>query len=146
MTSTRPTDQRARPPRHFWVAGLLSLLWNAWAAYIALAAQSGTLPNLRAEQQAYFAAQPLWFVILADIGLLAGIAGAVALLLQHRSAIWLYAAMLGTIALANVYDLAMLTSPMLSDPGSLGHSVFLFGVMALQVIYARRMWRRGILY
>ena len=65
--------------------------------------------------------------------------------MQHRSAVWLYAAMFATIALTNIYDLVAGTSPMLSQPAAIGGSVFLFAVMALQVVYARAMHRRGVL-
>ena len=134
-----------RPPAYFWAVGLLSLLWNVWGAYIALSAQSGSLPALRAEDQAYFDSQPLWFVLLGDAALLAGIAGAMALLLQHRSAVMLYAAMLVTIVLANFYDLVRGTSPMLTVPGALVGSLILFAIMGLQVWFAHRMRRRGVL-
>lgn len=146
MIEDRPEGARHRKaPGHLWPAGILSLLWNAWGTYISIAAQSGALPYLRAEEQAYFASQPLWFVIVADAGSIAGISGAVALLLQHRSAVWLYAAMFATIVLTNLYDLVAGTSPMLSQPAAIGGSVFLLSVMALQVVYARAMHRRGVL-
>lgn len=146
MIEDKPASARYRKaPGHLWPAGILSLLWNAWGAYISIAAQSGALPHLRAEEQAYFAGQPLWYVIVADAALMAGIAGAIALLLQHRSAVWLYATMLVTLVLTNTYDLIVGTSPMLSQPAAIGGSLFLFAVMALQVVYARAMWRRGVL-
>ena len=135
-----------KPPTHLWAVGLLSLLWNIWGAYIALSAQSGSLPNLRAEDQAYFDAQPLWFVIVADSALVAGIAGAIALLLLlHRSAVWLFAAEVLILVLVNAYDLAAGTSPMLSNPASIGGSTFLVVMMALQAWYALAMRKRGVL-
>ena len=146
MIEDKPEGARYRKaPGHLWPAGILSLLWNAWGTYISIAAQSGALPHLLAEEQAYFATQPLWLVVFADAGLLAGLCGAVALLLQHRSAVWLYAAMFVTLVLTNIYDLIAGISPMLSQPMAIGGSVFLFAVMALQFVYARAMRRRGVL-
>ena len=146
MEGTRPEPlARAKPPAHLWVVGLLSLLWNVWGAYIALSAQSGRLPNLRAEDQAYFDAQPLWFVVVADTALVAGIAGALALLLLHRAAVWLFSAEVLILLLANAYDLGAGTSPMLSNPASVGGSGFLLAIMALQAWYAHRMRKRGVL-
>ena len=134
-----------RPPAHFWAVGLLSLLWNVWGAYIALSAQSGSLPNLRAEDEAYFNSQPLWFVIIADAALVAGIAGAIALLLRHRVAVRLYAAELAILILGNLYEIALGRSPILDSSASLTGSLVLFAVMALQAVYAARMQRRGLL-
>lgn len=146
MANAPPTPgSHRRAPLHFWVVGILSLLWNVWGAYIALSAQSGHLPNLRAEDQAYFDAQPLWLVIAVDAGLLAGIAGAVALLLQHRAATRLYAAQFVVISLANVYELAIGISPMLDGSASVAVSLILLAIMALQAVYAARMRRRGLL-
>jgi hypothetical protein len=146
MANAPPTPgSHRRAPLHFWAVGILSLLWNVWGAYIALSAQSGHLPNLRAEDQVYFEGQPLWLVIAVDAALLAGIAGAVALLLQHRAATWLYAAMFVVIALANAYESAIGTSPILDGRAPLAGSLTLLAIMALQAVYAARMRRRGLL-
>ena len=146
MANAPPTPgSHRRAPLHFWAVGILSLLWNVWGTYIVLSAQSGHLPNLRTEDQAFFDAQPLWLVIAADAALLAGIAGAVALLLQHRAAVWLYAAMFVVIALANLYEVAIGISPMLDGGASLARSLILLAIMALQAAYAARMQRRGLL-
>lgn len=135
----------AKPPLHLWPVGILSLLWNAWGAFLALAAQTGSLPHLRDEERAYFAAQDTWLVIVADMGLAAGLAGALALLLQHRSAVWLFLAAFLIIALANLYDLAAGTSPMIRFPQTIPVTLFVLVLMGLQVIYARAMRRRGVL-
>jgi len=146
MANAPPTPgSHRRAPLHFWAVGILSLLWNVWGAYIALSAQSGHLPNLRAEDQAYFDAQPPWLVIAVDAALLAGIAGAVALLLQHRAAIRLYAAQFAVIALANLYELVIGASPMLDGSGSMAVSLILLAIMALQAVYAAGVRRRGLL-
>ena len=111
-------SQHPRPPHYFWAVGLLSLLWNVLGAYISFSAQSGSLSALRAEDEAIFASQPIWLVIGIDIGLLAGIAGAVALLLQHQFAVWLYTTLLLAIVLANAYEVAAGTSRMLTGPAA----------------------------
>lgn len=146
MRDAPPTSlTQTRPPGHFWAVGLLSLLWNVWAAYIALSAQSGSLPNLRAEDAAYFNSQPLWFVIVADGALVAGIAGAIALLLRHRVAVRLYAVELAILILGNLYAIALGRSPILDSSASLVGSLVLFAVIALQAVYAASMQRRGLL-
>lgn len=134
-----------KAPVHLWIVGVLSLLWNVWGAYIALSAQSGTLPALRAEDQAFFDAQPLWLVLVADTALLAGIGGALALLLQHRSAVWLYAADFVILFLANVYEIGAGTSPLLRAPGAGIGAAWLGAIIVGEVIYARAMLKRGVL-
>lgn len=135
-----------RPQARYWAACFLSLLWNVWGAYIALTAQSGHLPRLRAEDQAYFASQPLWFVVVADVALFAGIAGALALMVQHRAAVWLFTAALAILALTNVYDLAAGTSPILSHPERAVATLIVFAAIAAQISFAQRMAKRGLLH
>jgi hypothetical protein len=134
-----------RAPFHLWIVGLLSLLWNAWGATIALTVQTGRLPGLRPEDAEYFSSQPLWFVLFADIAPFAGVAGALALLLRHRSAIWLYLVQLTVIVLANGYEVVVGTSLLLSNRGALIASLVLIVLFAGQIAYARRMRRRGVL-
>jgi hypothetical protein len=145
----QPTAQRGgtRAPLHLWVVGLLLVFWNSWGFALALRAQLGRLPpDASAETAAYFAEQPLWFVLLADMGPLAGVAGAVALLLQHRSAAGLFVLQLSVIALSNLFELATGDSLLLSDPRALWGTLFLLPLLVGQILYARHLRRKGVLY
>jgi hypothetical protein len=134
-----------RAPAHFWVVGFLLVLWNGWGVAVAIAAQTDRLPAVDAQASAYFEAQPLWFVIMADLGPLAGIAGAVALLLQSRWATWLFAAQLAVIAAANAHEIAIGTSLLLSNGDARVMSLVIAVIMIGQIVYARAMRRRGVL-
>ena len=138
-----PGRKASKPPLHLWLVGILSLLWSMWGAYIALSAQFGAFPNLRPADQAYFDAQPLWFVIFADAGLIAGIAGAIALLVQHRSAVWLFMTELVILTASNLFEVAIGRSPLLDNRASVVGTLFLLAILALQAAYAARMRRRG---
>ena len=135
-----------RPPAYFWAVGLLSLLWNVWGAYIALSAQSGSLPALRAEDQAYFDSQPLWFVIFADLGPFAGLAGAVALLLHSRTAMWFFVAQICITGLANGYEVLLGRSLLLTNPDTRTASLVLAVCIAAEIAYAWFLTRRRVLY
>ena len=144
-----PPAQRGgtRAPLHLWVVGLLLIFWNSWGLALAVSAQLGSLPPDVPEGTAtYFAEQPLWFVILADIGPLAGVAGAVALLLQHRLAAKLFVIQLVVIALSNAFELATGRSLLLSDPMALRGTLFLLPLLAGQILYAQYLRRKGVLY
>ena len=144
-----PPAQRGgtRAPLHLWVVGLLLIFWNSWGLALAVSAQLGSLPPDVPEGTAtYFAEQPLWFVILADIGPLAGVAGAVALLLQHRLAAKLFVIQLVVIALSNAFELATGRSLLLSDPMALWGTLFLLPLLAGQILSAQYLRRKGVLY
>jgi len=80
-----------KSPWHLWAVGAVALLWNAAGAYSILLAQAGRLPNPKPDELAYYAAQPLWLVVVTDMALGAAIAGALGLLFRKRAAVWLYA-------------------------------------------------------
>jgi hypothetical protein len=142
-----PQRARIRAPVHLWLVGVLLVLWNAWGLAIALAAQSGQFfGDVPEGTEAYFATQPLWFVLIADIGPFAGVAGAVALLLQHRLASRLFALQLIVIVLSNGYELAVGRSLLPRDPTALWGTLFLLPLLAGQILYARHLQRKGVLY
>lgn len=147
MSNGHTSLQRPRrTPTHVWVVGLLLVLWNGWGVALAVAAQTARLPVVDVEMAAYFEAQPLWFVLLADIGPIAGLAGAVAILLQSRWAAWLFLAQIAVLTLSNCYEVASGTSLLLSNPESRAGIAMLAVLLCGQFLYARAMTRRGVLY
>src|SRR6478672_4414517 len=102
--STTLTPGRTSP-WHLWLVGLVALLWNAAGAYTILQAQAGRLPNPEPDELAYYAAQPMWFVVVTDIALVSAIAAALALLLRRRAAVGMFALSLGAIVVTNSYEL-----------------------------------------
>jgi hypothetical protein len=134
-----------KTPWHLWVVGVVALLWNASGAYTIMMAQAGRLPNLTEEEAAYYAAQPLWFVIVTDIALISAMAAAAALLLRHRSAVVLFAVSLAAIFLTDAYDLVSGTAQMLTSGGALIVTVFIFVIAVLELVYANTMKGRGVL-
>lgn len=146
MISGPPSHpQRVRVPFHFWVVGMILLLWNFWGLFGAIAAQVHLIPEMPAEAVAYLDRQPLWFMLLSDLSPLAGAAGALALLVQSRWAPPLFLVQIGVMVLGNVYDVAMGSSPLLTVPETRLSTAFLVAVLAAQTWYAHRMARRGLL-
>ena len=139
LSSSRPT------PWHLWVVGILALLWNASGAYTIMMAQAGRLPNLSADEAAYYAAQPLWFMVVTDIALIAAIAGAVAILLKRRIAVWLFGVSLAAIVISNVYDLATGMSRAVTSTGALVVTAIIFVLAVLELVYVLVMRKRAVL-
>lgn len=136
---------RARAPWHVWAVGILSLLWNASGAYTIMSAQAGALPGLRPDEAAYYAAQPLWFAALTDIGLVSAMVAAIALLLRRRWAMMLYAVSLALILVTASYDLAAGTSRVYANQGAMIVTILIDVLAVLQLAYASAMRRRGVL-
>ena len=143
MSTTVTSDQKA--PWHLWVVAIAALLWNSSGAYTIMMAQAGRLSDLEVDEAAYYAAQPLWFVVATDIALVASIAAAVALLLRHRIAVRLFAISLVAIFVTNAYDLAAGTSRTLLHRAALIVTVIIVVIAILELAYARTMKQRAVL-
>jgi hypothetical protein len=133
-----------RRPWHLWVVVILTILWNGSGAYTILMAQAGRLSDIDAQEAAYYAAQPTWFVIATDIALFLPLAAAVALLLRNRSAVWLFALSAIATVVNNAYDIGAATSLALTDRGWLILTAGITVITVLQFAYAWAMRNRGV--
>jgi hypothetical protein len=134
-----------KTPWHLWVVALLTLLWNGSGALTIGLAQTGRLTGISADEAAYYAAQPLWFVVLTDIATVAPVAAGIALLLRHRIAVALFALSLALIVVTNAYDLIAGTSRALVNQGALIVTAIIAVIAVLQLVYSRSMRNRGVL-
>jgi hypothetical protein len=146
MSATSIPSQLVRKrPWHLWTVAILTLLWNGSGAVTIMLAQAGRLPDISLEEAAYYAAQPLWFVLVTEVALLAPLAAAVALLLLSRSAVWLFALSVAAVFATNAYDIAAGTSLVLSNTGALVVTCIVVVLAVLQWVYAYVMKQRGVL-
>ena len=143
--SALPGD-RARPRAIHVMIGVLLVLWNGFGLAGSIAAQSGAAPAMDEASAAIFQGQPLWYMLVVDLGPAAGLAGAVALLLQHRAAVWLFAAQVAVLVLANAYELAAGTSILLRDSAALVPTIVVTILFVAQIAYARWLRQRGLIY
>jgi cell division protein FtsW (lipid II flippase) len=132
-------------PWHLWVVGILTLLWNGAGAVTIVMAQVGSRLDMAPNEVAYYANQPIWFVLATDLALFVPIAGAVALLLRHHSAVWLFALSLLAIVVTDAYDIAAGTSLALVDQGWRNLTIVVMAIALLQFVYAWSMKGRGVL-
>jgi hypothetical protein len=130
---------------HLWGVAILTLLWNGSGAVTILMAQAGGLADMDAEEAAYYAAQPSWFVVATDIALFAPLVGAVALLLRSGTATWFFALSLIAILFNDAYDLLAGTSLALRQRDWLILTVIIVLIAAGQFAYAYAMGKRGAL-
>lgn len=143
MSTVALADRRT--PWHVWTVGILTLIWNGAGAYTIMMAQAGRLPDIDPGEAAYYAAQPLWFVVTTDIALVAPVAAAVALLLRNRAAVWLFGISVAAVLLNNAYDIGAQTSRVLVDRGALVVTSVIVVLAILQLVYAMAMKRRAVL-
>jgi len=145
MSTIAATAPIRRSPWHVWVVAILTLLWNGSGAFTIAMAQAGRLADVDVNESAYYAAQPLWFVITTDIALLMPLTAAVALLRRSRNAVWLFALSLIAFVFNNVYDIGAGTSLALADQGWRITTVVIALIAVLQLVYASAMSKRAVL-
>ena len=138
-------NERRSTPWHLWVLGAVSLLWNGMGTFL----WGGTtfspdtfLADLPADHRAYVASLPFWSTITWGAGVLGGTAGAILLLLRQRLSLQAFGL---SLAGAITNQLVYLTNP--PPPGFLNIplTAFIIGFAALQVWYANREKRHGVL-
>ena len=90
-----------KPPLWFTVLVIIALLWNLaglFAVVADLRLSPAAIAALPAEQQALYAARPIWSVVASVVAVAAGTLGCLGLLLRKRWALGLlYLSLLGVV-------------------------------------------------
>ena len=89
------TATASRTPIHLWIVGVLALLWNGFGAYDYIMTRTNGAAYLAemmpgvdgAGYMAYINAFPIWVSSAWAIGVWAGLAGTILLLMRHRWAV-----------------------------------------------------------
>jgi hypothetical protein len=141
-------DRTIKPPRHFWPAAVLSLLWNAFGAYDWLMTNSRNAAYIAAfppEAMQYVDAMPLWALVTWALGVWGAVLGSVLLLLRSRFAVHAFAASLLGLGLSTAYQASSaIPAPMLTG-AAIGMTMIIWiGAVAL-LGYAMRMRKLRVL-
>ncbi len=139
-----------RTPRHLWIIGILSLLWNGGGAFDYAMTQFGVesyLALLTEPQRAFLDARPMWFDAAWAFGVWGSILGS--LLLLARSA-WASAAFLVSLiglAASTVWSFGIADPSAAVVMGTAGmwFSGLVAAVLLFLLVYARIMAGHGVL-
>lgn|SRR5690606_11564382 len=146
MATAVPTNT----PKHVWIVGILSLLWNAFGAYDYTMSHLGGADyfasmGLDDEAYAWFQALPAWSVAAWAVGVWGSVLGSVLLLLRSRHAATAFLVSLVGALVSFCYQ--FLTERPASLEG--GMSTVMPAVILLLIVaqwyYARRQAAAGVL-
>ena len=78
---------RVAPPRWFWVASGLGLIWNLIGVVAFVGQMMMDLSALPAAERTFYESTPVWATIAFGVAVSAGVLGSIVLLLRRRLAI-----------------------------------------------------------
>jgi hypothetical protein len=152
--ATRTPDS-SRAPWHFWLAGIVSLLWNAFGGYdytmtqlrdpAYFAQMSGQMGMSPAEMNGFFDSFPAWASALWAVGVWGSVAGSILLLLRSRHAVTAFAVSLVGAVLSFIYQATIDLPPAMDSTMNKVMPIVIVGAIVLQWWYARRMRAAGVL-
>lgn len=138
----------ARAPRHLWIIGVLSLLWNAFGATDYVLTNIGHeayLSQFTPEQLAYFTTFPAWATAAWAFGVWGALAGSVLLLMRSRFAVHAFGVSLAGMAVSFSYQFVMSDAMAVMGAALVGFTVVIVAIGIALFIYARKQAARGVL-
>ena len=135
-------------PRHLWIVGALSLLWNAVGAFDYSATQlrlESYMSQFPPEQLAYFYGFPSWVVAAWAIAVWGALLGSLGLLLRKRWAVWLFGVSIAGMVLTAFHNFVLTDGAKLMGTGAVMFTAVIWIIAFALFFYARAMARRGVL-
>ncbi len=144
------TTPSTKTPRHLWVIGVVSLLWNAIGVLDFSMTQTRNeayMAGFTPEQLDYFYGFPLWVVVAWGVATWGSLAGSMALLLRKSRAGVLFVLSFIGMLVTTLYNFVLTNGMeiMGAGAGSLAFSATIVGVGVLLIVYSRAMRRSGVL-
>ncbi len=138
-----------RMPRHLWVVGILSLVWNAFGAFDYTMTQTRNeayLAQFTAEQIAYFTSFPAWMTLFWALGVWGALLGSLLLFARSRYAVAAFGMSLIGLAVSSIYQHLVADMPEdLMGAGAKAVTIAIWIVAIFLIAYASHMRRRGVL-
>lgn len=135
-------------PRHLWIVGFASLMWNgfgAWDHVMTSVREPGYVGQFPPEAMQVIDAFPIWVLAVWAIGVWAAVGGSLLLLWRSRLAVHAFALSLAGLAASQAYRAGLDLPASLTTPAMTAMSVLIWIVAVGLVVYAWRMVRAGAL-
>lgn len=139
----------SKTPRHLWVVGILSLLWNVVGSFDFVMTQTHNAAYMAAftpEQLDYFYGLPGWVVISWGIATWGSVLGSVLLLMRKWLACPVFSVAFLALVLTTVHNFVLSDGlKIMGGTGPLIFSAVIFVIALFLVIYAQNMRRSQVL-
>jgi hypothetical protein len=141
-------ETTAKAPVHFWIVGILAVLWNAIGAFDYMATQyrfDFYMSQFTAAQLEYFYAFPSWVDTAWAIGVWGSLLGSLGLLLRKAWSVWLFGAALLGLAGTSVYNFVLTEGTAVMGSGMAMFTGVIWIIALFLFFYARAMAAREVL-
>ena len=141
-------ETNTRVPRHLWIVGGLSLLWNAVGAFDYTATQmrlESYMSQFTPDQLAYFYGFPAWAVAAWAIAVWSSLLGSLCLLLRKAWAVPLFGIAIAGMVFTALYNFVLTDGMALIGTGGAIFTAVIWLIAFSLLFYARAMAKRGVL-
>jgi len=144
------TSYSGATPKHLWIVGTLSLLWNGFGAYDYVMTHAGgpeyfESMGLDAAAYAWFQALPGWSIAAWAVGVWGSVIGAILLLMRSRHATTAFLVSLLGALVSFGYQFSTERPASLEGGTAVIMPIVILIVIVLQWYYARRQAAAGVL-
>lgn len=145
MSAETDALSRNAAPRHLWVVGIVSLLWNAVGVVSYIMTELGQLASLgmTPEQIAYFEAFPAWATAFWALGVWGCLLGSILLLARSRHAVTAFG--VSIVGLVGTAVFSYLVSDVPDDLQSVPLDIAIWAITLGLFFYARRQAANAVL-
>lgn len=143
-------DHTANPPapRHLWVVGVLSLIWNGFGAFDYLMTNmrnADYLKNFPPEVITLIDEFPHWMIAAWAIGIWAAVAGSILLLMRLRYAVHAFGLSVLGLVTTTWYQFGLDIPESMATPAMAAMNLMIWIVAVFLLLYSIRMHRAGVL-
>ena len=141
-------ETNTRVPRHLWIVGALSLLWNAVGAFDYTATQmrmESYMSQFTPQQLDYFYGFPAWAVAAWAIAVWSSLLGSLCLLLRKAWAVPLFGLAIAGMVFTALYNFVLTDGMALIGTGGAIFTAVIWLIAFSLLFYARAMAKRGVL-
>jgi hypothetical protein len=142
------SEWSTKVPRHLWIVGILTSLWNAVGAFDYAATQlrmESYMSQFSPEQLAYFYGFPSWAVAAWAIAVWSSLLGSLCLLLRKDWAVALFGVALAGMAVTAIYNFVLTDGMAMMGAGGAIFTAVIWLIAISLFFYARAMAKRGVL-
>ncbi len=137
-------------PKHIWIVGAVSLLWNSFGAVDYVMTQTKNadyLAQFTPEQRDYFANFPFVMEASWAFGVWGALLGSILLLLRSRHAVTAFIVSLAGLAVSTVWQFGLSGTDMMKvfGTGPMIMTALIWVIAIMMLLYARKQKTAGVL-